>query len=89
MDIRTLEYDLTIVDCGGFNRAAALYVCQPSLSQAVRALEHDLGSELFHRTGRRAVLTAMPSQAVEPLTTLIRGFSRRHPGVVVAVKAVW
>ncbi|GJF24383.1 hypothetical protein SHO565_76490 [Streptomyces sp. HO565] len=46
MDIRQLEYFLAIVDSGGFNRAAtALYVSQPSLSQAVRALEHDLGSE--------------------------------------------
>ncbi|MEU1220272.1 LysR family transcriptional regulator [Streptomyces microflavus] len=128
MDIRKLEYFLAIVDCGGFNRAAAaLHVSQPSLSQAVRALEHDLESELFHRIGRRAMLTeagralieparaalrsldtarasvasvnelrtgrldvaSMPSQAVEPLTTLIRDFSRRHPGVVVAVKAVF
>ncbi|GGW47903.1 hypothetical protein GCM10010320_30460 [Streptomyces caelestis] len=58
MDIRQLEYFLAIVDRGGFNRAAsALYVSQPSLSQTVRALERDLGSELFHRIGRRAVLT--------------------------------
>ncbi|MFJ6569399.1 LysR family transcriptional regulator [Streptomyces sp. NPDC091292] len=128
MDIRQLEYFLAIVDSGGFNRAAAaLYVSQPSLSQAVRALERDLGSDLFHRIGRRAQLTeagraliepareavrsletarasvasvhelragrldvaSMPSQAVEPLTTLISAFSDRHPGVVVAVKAVF
>ncbi|MFJ7230550.1 LysR family transcriptional regulator [Streptomyces tendae] len=128
MDIRQLEYFLAIVDSGGFNRAATtLYVSQPSLSQAIRALERDLGSELFHRIGRRAVLTeagraliepartavrsletarasvasvhelrsgrldvaSMPSQAVEPLTTLIRAFSSRYPQVVVAVKAVF
>ncbi|GAB7078137.1 MULTISPECIES: LysR family transcriptional regulator [Streptomyces] len=128
MDIRQLQYFLAIVDRGGYNRAAAaLYVSQPSLSQAVRALEHDLGSELFHRIGRRAVLTeagralieparaavrsletarasvaavhelrtgrldvaSMPSQAVEPLTTLIRIYSHRYPGVVVSVKAVF
>jgi DNA-binding transcriptional LysR family regulator len=124
MDVRQLEYFLAIVDRGGFNRAAsALYVSQPSLSQAVRALERDLGSELFRRIGRRAVLTeagrapiepareavrsletarasvaavhelcagrvdvaAMPSQAVEPLTTMVSAFSRRYPGVSVAV----
>ncbi|MGW7518226.1 LysR family transcriptional regulator [Streptomyces sp. NPDC054796] len=128
MDVRQLEYFLAIVDSDGFNRAAAaLYVSQPSLSQAVRALERDLGSALFHRIGRRAVLTeagkalieparaavrsletarasvasvhelragrldvaSMPSQAVEPLTSLIRAFSDRYPGVVVAVKAVF
>ncbi|MFD9794133.1 LysR family transcriptional regulator [Streptomyces sp. NPDC059070] len=128
MDIRQLEYFLAIVDRGGFHRAAsALYVSQPSLSQAVRALERDLGSELFHRIGRRAVLTeagraliepareavrglatarasvaavrelregrldvaSMPSQAVEPLTTLVSAFSRRHPGVSVAIRAAF
>ncbi|MEU6375857.1 LysR substrate-binding domain-containing protein [Streptomyces sp. NPDC046909] len=128
MDIRQLAYFLAVVDRGGFNRAAsALYVSQPSLSQAVHALERDLGTELFHRIGRRAVLTeagralieparaavrslevarasvasvhelregrldvaSMPSQAVEPLTTLIRSFAQRHPGVTLAVKAVF
>ncbi|MFM9582404.1 LysR family transcriptional regulator [Streptomyces caniscabiei] len=128
MDIRQLEYFLAIVDRGGFNRAAsALYVSQPSLSQAVRALERDLGSELFHRIGRRAVLTeagraliepareavrsletarasvaavhelregrldvaSVPSQAVEPLTSLVSAFSHRYPGVSVAIKAAF
>ncbi|MFH8790989.1 LysR family transcriptional regulator [Streptomyces sp. NPDC017941] len=128
MDIRQLEYFLAIVDHGGFNRAAtALYLSQPALSQAVRALERDLGGSLFHRIGRRAVLTeagtalieparaavrslatarscvaavhelregrldvaAMPSQAVEPLTTMIRAFSGRHPAVSVSVRAAF
>ncbi|MGW6937959.1 LysR family transcriptional regulator [Streptomyces xanthophaeus] len=58
MDFRRLTYFLAIVDQGGFNRAAAaLYVSQPSLSQAVQALERDLGSSLFHRTGRKVLLT--------------------------------
>ncbi|WP_330299866.1 LysR family transcriptional regulator [Streptomyces sp. NBC_00503] len=58
MDFRQLTYFLAIVDHGGFNRAAAaLYVSQPSLSQAVQTLERDLGSSLFHRIGRRVVLT--------------------------------
>ncbi|WP_030672133.1 LysR family transcriptional regulator [Streptomyces rimosus] len=128
MDIRQLEYFLAIVDQGGFHRAAsALYVSQPSLSQAVRALERDLGGDLFHRVGRRAVLTeagralieparaavrglatarasvaavhelrtgrvdvaTMPSQAVEPLTSMIRAFSGRYPGVRVVIKAAF
>lgn len=53
-----LTYLLAIVDQGGFNRAAAaLYMSQPSLSQAIQALERDLGSSLFHRMGRKVVLT--------------------------------
>ena len=128
MDVRQLEYFLAIVDHGGFTRAAsALYVSQPSLSQAVQGLERDLGGELFHRIGRRVVLTeagraliepareavrsletarasvaavrelregrldiaAMPSQAIEPLTTMISGFAARYPGVSVAIKAAF
>ncbi|MEU5419341.1 LysR family transcriptional regulator [Streptomyces sp. NPDC001407] len=128
MDIRQLEYFLAIVDEGGFHRAASvLYVSQPALSQAVRSLERDLGGALFHRTGRRAVLTeagralieparaavrslrtararvaavhelkegrldmaVMPSQAVEPLTTMVRAFSDRWPGVTVVIKAAF
>jgi DNA-binding transcriptional LysR family regulator len=59
MDLRQLRYVLAVVDHGGFTRAAAaIPVAQPSLSQAVRALEADLGVELFHRAGRRVVLTA-------------------------------
>ncbi|MFD5512227.1 LysR family transcriptional regulator [Streptomyces sp. NPDC127051] len=58
MDFRQLTYFLAIVDHGGFNRAAAaLYVSQPSLSQAIQALERDVDGCLFHRIGRRVVLT--------------------------------
>ncbi len=128
MDIRQLEYFLAIVDHGSFNRAAsALYLSQPALSQAVRALERDLGGSLFQRIGRRAVLTeagsaliepartavrslemarasvvavhelrdgrldiaAMPSQAVEPLTTMVRAFSDRYPGVSTNIRAAF
>ncbi|GLZ07870.1 LysR family transcriptional regulator [Actinomadura sp. NBRC 104412] len=125
MDVRQLEYFLAVVDNGGFNRAAgALFMAQPSLSQAIRTLEKDLGTSLFHRTGRRVVLTeagkaligparqavrslevaresvnaaqglrtgritiaSMPSPAIEPLSTMIQNFARRHPGVDVVLR---
>lgn len=125
MDARQLEYFLAVVDHGGINRAAqALFVAQPSLSQAIRTLERDLGADLFHRVGRRVVLTqagtalieparevvrglatarasvesaagletgrvdvaATPSQTVEPLTSMIERFTRRHPGLSVAIR---
>jgi DNA-binding transcriptional LysR family regulator len=58
MDARQLRYFLAIVDQGGFGRAAdSLLVAQPSLSQAVAGLERELGVDLFHRVGRRAVLS--------------------------------
>src|ERR1017187_5974476 len=50
MDVRRLAIFLEVVDQGGFTRAAdALDISQPSVSQAVRELENDLGTPLFHR----------------------------------------
>ncbi len=43
---------------GGFSRAARrLHRSQPAVSQAVRALEEDVGEPLFERLGRRVRLT--------------------------------
>ncbi|WP_370943249.1 LysR family transcriptional regulator [Amycolatopsis sp. cg5] len=59
MDLRQVEYFVAVVDHGGVTKAAeALFLAQPSLSQAVRQLERELGAELFDRTGRHLVLTA-------------------------------
>lgn len=73
MDVRQLRYFLHVVDHGSVHRAAeALYVAQPSVSQALRALERDLGTPLFHRTGRRLVLTAAGERLVEPAREVCR-----------------
>lgn len=58
MDTRRLAIFLAVVDEGGFTLAAdALDIAQPSVSQAVRELEDDLGVVLFHRLGRSVRLT--------------------------------
>ncbi|MFJ6756183.1 MULTISPECIES: LysR family transcriptional regulator [unclassified Streptomyces] len=90
MDFRQLTYFLAIVDQGGFNRAAAaLYVSQPSLSQAVQGLERDVGSRLFHRMGRRVVLTeagtALVPRAREALHAL--ELARASVGAVRELRA--
>src|SRR5690242_13044590 len=73
MDLRQLRAVVAIVDHGGFTRAAAaLHVAQPSLSQSVRSLETELGVELFHRTGRRVVLTAAGEALLEPARRALR-----------------
>ena len=59
MDDRRLRYFLAVVDEGSVTRAAArLRVAQPSLSQALRAFEEELGAQLFHRVGRGLRLSA-------------------------------
>lgn len=73
MDVRQLEYFLGIVDHGGFARAAeALHISQPSLSQAIRRLERDLGVELFHRLGRGVRLTDPGEHLVGPARRAVR-----------------
>ncbi|NMM89094.1 LysR family transcriptional regulator [Rhodococcus sp. SRB_17] len=58
MDLHFVAYFVAVVDHGGITKAAqALYISQPSLSQAIRTLERRLGVTLFDRTGRRLVLT--------------------------------
>jgi DNA-binding transcriptional LysR family regulator len=82
MDVRKLEYFLAVVDHGGFNRAAkALYVAQPSLSQAIRALERDLGGPLFHRVGRRVVLTDAGRALIEPARQVVRSVDAARASV--------
>lgn len=73
MKLRQLEYVVAVVDHRGFTRAAeALQVAQPSLSQAVRALEAELGVELFRRTSREIHLTAAGEAFVEPCRQVLR-----------------
>ncbi|NMM83718.1 LysR family transcriptional regulator [Rhodococcus sp. SRB_17] len=73
MDLRQMEYFLAVVDCGGVTRAASeLRVAQPSLSQAVRKLESDLGTELFHRVGRGLVLSPAGEALVGPARMILR-----------------
>ena len=60
-------------------------MAQPSLSQTVRSLETELGVELFHRTGRRVVLTAAGEALLEPARRALRDAeTAREAAVAVA-----
>ena len=73
MDARQLEYFLAVADHGSFSRAAAsLHLAQPSLSQAIRNLEHELGTLLFHRIGRRIELTEAGRAMIGPARQVLR-----------------
>jgi len=65
MNLSQLRYVVAVVDEGTMTAAAGrLHVAQPAVSQAVRALEAELGVELFRRTGRRLELTEPGGQVV-------------------------
>lgn len=73
MDLRQVEYVVAVVDRGGFTKAAsAVHVAQPSLSQAVRRLEAELGAPLFLRIGRSISLTEAGTAFVGPARRLLR-----------------
>lgn len=58
MELNQLRYAVAIADTGNFTRAAERSnVTQPSLSQQILNLEKEIGHKLFHRLGRKAVLT--------------------------------
>ncbi len=58
MEFRQLEAFRAIATLGSFSAAAQkLYTTQPAISSRVRALESELGAELFDRSSRPARLT--------------------------------
>lgn len=73
MELRQVEYAVAVVDHGGFTRAAAaMHVAQPSLSQAVRRLEADLGAALFLRAAGQVQLTAAGRAFMGPARRMLR-----------------
>jgi DNA-binding transcriptional LysR family regulator len=82
VDTRKLKYFLAVVDHGGFNRAAEhLLIAQPSLSQTIAALERELGVPLFHRIGRRAVLSEAGKELVGPARLVMRDLDAAQSAV--------
>ncbi|MGG4552325.1 LysR family transcriptional regulator [Paenibacillus humicus] len=58
MELRQLEYFMAVCHELHFTRAAEkLGIAQPSLSQQIRLLEHEIGTPLFDRIGKKTVIT--------------------------------
>jgi LysR family hydrogen peroxide-inducible transcriptional activator len=58
MELNQVRYFVAVAETGNFTRASErAHVTQPSLSQQILNLEKEVGHKLFHRLGRKAVLT--------------------------------
>jgi DNA-binding transcriptional LysR family regulator len=82
VDERRLRYFLAVAEEGGVTRAAErLQIAQPSLSQALRAFEAELGVELFHRVGRGMRLSAAGEQLVGPARQVLRAMDEARNAI--------
>lgn len=87
MTLLQLKYFIEIVNCGSISQAAKnLYITQPSLSNAVKELEANIGTELFIRTPKGINLAAdgveflgYARQVVEQASLLEQRYMHQKP----------
>lgn len=83
MELHHLRYLVAVAEECHFGRAAEkLYISQPSLSYAIKALERELGIVLLHRTPRRVEVT----DAGRDVVTAARRALRSIDGVTAAAE---
>jgi DNA-binding transcriptional LysR family regulator len=94
VDLRHLQYAVTVEDCGSFRAAAeVLSLTQPTLSRCIRQLEHAIGLAVFERSsggarptrsGRDFLRTArLILDQMEMLVTQTRRTGRGEAGRLV------
>jgi LysR family transcriptional regulator, hydrogen peroxide-inducible genes activator len=84
MNIRAIQYLVTLADVRHFSKAAELcYVSQPTLSTQIRKLEEELDVQLVERSPRQVMLTKVGEEIVERARAIlnevesIRAIARR------------
>lgn len=85
LETRQLRYFLAVAEHGTLTKAADhLHIAQPSLSQAIARMEQQLGLPLFHRVGRRVVLSEAGRDLLEPCRRALRTVQAAQDAVLAS-----
>lgn len=77
MELRHLKYFIAVAETQHFRRAAkSLKITEPSLSRQMKALEAELGFELFQRQGRGTVLSDAGKSFYNDVVELTRSLQK-------------
>jgi len=83
MELHQLRYFVAVAETGGFSKAAKrCYVTQPSLSQQIIKLEHELGQELIERLGRSVALTEAGRSLLPRARLILKEADRIKSGIL-------
>ena len=73
MEMSQMRYALAVADCLSFTRAARdSNVTQPALTKAIRKLEDELGAPLFHREGKRVLISEFGQSMIPHFRQIMR-----------------
>ncbi|GAB3206226.1 LysR family transcriptional regulator [Nocardia tengchongensis] len=87
VDLRKLRYFVAVAEHLHFGRAAEqLFIAQPVLSRQIRALEEELGAQLFARDRRGTALTSAGEQLLVDARPLLAGAEALQRRVIRAAE---
>ena len=77
MDVKDMEYVVTVARLKSFSKAAAaLYVSQPALSQSIKKLENKLNIELFYRDKIKVEVTEAGVEFVKEAEEILKAITQ-------------
>ncbi|MBR0397157.1 MAG: LysR family transcriptional regulator [Eubacterium sp.] len=75
MTLQQIHYALTIEECGSMNKASEkLFIVQPTLTNAMQELEHEVGFSIFLRSHKGVIPTPEGAELLEDLRNLYRHY---------------
>lgn len=82
MELKQLEYFIALCEELHFTRAAEkVGIAQPSLSQQIRLLEHEVGTPLFDRIGKQTYMTEAGKLLLKHSYNIFHEISQAHEAI--------